>query len=255
MDEIFFRTVLKELLASGHLSTSARVGLLSVPHVEDDPAGAVEKVLLELNINAIEKISVASFNAENALDINADNIIGADRIAGFDLVIDNKASIHVFAMARCIEGVYQMAGASGLILFHHHPYLGDGYLATPSEYFEDVAAFNKLDVLYSGVVVDGQFSSGGTNLIIERPQAKPEEDSYFYVLRKNHLLGFTLPYQGQVAGRAIGIFGFKKNYLALGEGYRFEDLSSDNMAQQISKKEAAKLLVQKILGRWGSRFR
>ena len=148
-----------------------------------------------------------------------------------------------------------MTRAPGLILIHHHPYLGDGYLAVPSEYFEDVAAFNKLDVIYSGVVVDGQLSSGGTNLIMERPQATPEKDSYFYVLRKNQVLDFTLPYQGQVAGQAIGIFGFEKQHLPLGEGYRYEALNSRNMSHQISKRDAAKLLFRKVLSQLGSRRR
>jgi hypothetical protein len=255
MDETLIHSTLSELLAAGHLSTSARVGLLSVPHAENDPARLVEKVLLELGINTIEKISVADFNVKNALDISADDIIRADRTASFDLVIDNKASVHVFAMARCIEGLYRMTRAPGLLLFHHHPYLGNGYVAAPSEYFEDVAAFNKLDILYSGVVVDGQLSSGGTDLIIERPEAQPERDCYFYVLRKNQVLDFTLPYQGQVAGPAIGIFGFEKHYLPLGEGYRYEALDSGNMAQQISKRKAATLLFRKILGRLGPRLR
>ncbi len=255
MEESFIRYAVNELLATGHLKTSARVGLLSVPHAEPDPASTVEKALLELGINAIEKISVASFDIENGLDNSADEIIGENRRACFDLVIDNKASVHVFAMARCIEGVYRMTCAQGLILFHHHPYLGDGYLAVPSEYFEDVAAFNQLDVLYSGVVVNGQMAANGTDLTGGRPPAKAGKDCYFYILRKNQIQDFTMPYQGQVAGQAIGIFGFEKHYLPLGEGYRYKALTVANMAQQITKREAAKILFQKVVGRLGSRLR
>ena len=64
-----------------------------------------------------------------------------------------------------------------------------------------------------------------------------------------------MPYQGQVAGQAIGILGFKKHYLPLGEGYRYEALTVANMAQQITKREAAKILFRKVLGRLGSRLR
>jgi len=251
MDRTLLRLIFGEILAAGHVSASARVALLSAPHAEDDPANAAEDILRELGIENIERISVAEFDTKDALERSAGEIIGEARTGAFDFVIDNHASVHAFNMARCIEGLFLMTCAPGLILAHHQPHFGGGYLAVQSEYFEDVAAFNELDVLYSGTMIDGRLSANGTGFATDAHKATPDRNRYFYVLRKTDERAFTLPYQGQVAGRALGIFGFEKHYLASGEGYRYKAVHAESMAQQVSRGHAFKLLMRQVLARAG----
>lgn len=253
MDGTLLRLIIGEILAAGHVSASARVALLSAPHAEEDPADTAEDILRELGVENVERISVAEFDAGDALDRSAGETIGDVRTGAFDFVIDNHASVHAFNMARCIEGLFLLTRAPGLILAHHQPHLGSGYLAVQSEYFEDVAAFNELDVLYAGTMIDGRLSANGAGFTADIHKATPDRNYYFYVLRKTDERDFTLPYQGQVAGRALGIFGFEKHYLASGEGYRYRALRAGSMTREVSKGHAFKLLMRQVFARVGLR--
>ena len=255
MDVVLLRATIGEILAAGHASASARVALLSAPRVEKDPADAAETIFREMGFGAVERVSVGEFDGAGALDRSAAEIVGAARQGAFDIVVDNRASVHAFNMARCIEGLYLMARAPGLIVLHHQPHFGDGYLAVPSAYFEDVAAFNGLDVLFAGTMIDGRLSGSGTAFAAGTHKATPAGSRYFYVFRKNEARAFTLPYQGQVAGPALGIFGFEKRYLHAGQGYRYEALQAGSMAEQVSRADAFRLLVHQALARLGLRRR
>ena len=123
----------------------------------------------------------------------------------FDLVSDYGNNEHVFNVAEAYRSMHRVTRRGGLIVIVQARYGGNGYFLFDAPFFEEVAAANRYEILFSSYVLASRRSACGTFDEFHVPMAAQLLDlldwsrlgsiSVCYVFRKTSDQDFVVPYQ------------------------------------------------------------
>ncbi len=169
----------------------------------------------------------------------------------YDLVTDYGNNEHVFNLTEAYRSLHNLCKVNGIIIIQQQVYGGNGYYNFTPYYFEDMAAANEYQVIFSFYEFNNHFIPIDSSLLDFIDKTVPL--GLCYVFRKTDGKDFRIPYQGGL-NKKYGTGIHKIQYLAEQHLRTYIPISSENLLQSITWKEAVSILIRKLKSRVRRQF-
>lgn len=168
----------------------------------------------------------------------------------FDVVTDFGCAEHVFNVSEVFRTMHKVCKPNGLFVHCQQMYNTNGYYLFDPAYYEDLAAANGYEILFSSFILDAPSSmkdSGNhswhvplsTELLDTIDLSKLTTVSVFYVMKKINDAAFKTPYQGQYMSDVYKNHGYEvaamSNYRAPSRKY-VPVIDRYNVSSRVFKK-------------------
>lgn len=198
----------------------------------------------------IETHGIGSVGHDFNTELNDTDLLGT-----FDLVTDFGLAGQVFNIPEVFRTIHRLCRPGGVMIFWEPVRGGASYFHLLPELFEDLAAMNAYEIVFSGFEINGDLTNIGTN--IDRHLLAGTDIGMIYVLRKIDVDDFVIAYQGETTRIGLDIAGFEQFHDGERQvrGYRpkkvagIEQSVSLNEALGILTKQAFRLISRHVFRR------
>ena len=164
----------------------------------------------------------------------------------FDLVTDHGVSEYVFSSEQALESMHKLCRPGGMIVVWFSIRGGTGYHNLIPEIYEDTAATNNYEILFSAFEVNGQFIP--TSSRVDQILNDKSPIGACFAFRKTTDNKFVAPYQYRLTRQELGIVSFEEIYSTDPLRRSYFPVTVEETQNEIPVQLALKVLFRCLLG-------